>query len=124
MRPSYERLLVPKFDGSYQLLRYTGDGGGDKHNEMFVPVLFVPGHKGTAQQVRSLGSHLRRLDASVELYTIDFKEEPVAMHGGFIWKQARFICSCAQLIASNHPDASSIIMVLTFKFAFLQQSDA
>lgn len=111
MRPSYERLFVPKFEGLYQLLRYTGDGGGDEHNEIFVPLLFVPGHKGNAHQVRSLGSHLRRLDASIELYTIDFKEEPVALHGEFIWKQARFICTCARLIASRHPDAGSIFMV-------------
>lgn len=74
-------------------------------------VVFVPGHKGDVYQVRSLGSHVRRLDLPLEVYGLDVLAEPSALHAGLLWQQARFAALAVRHVASRHTSAPNVLMV-------------
>ncbi|CAM9199795.1 unnamed protein product, partial [Chrysoparadoxa australica] len=56
-----------------------------------TPVLFVPGHLGTYQQARSIGSHLATSGVGLDLFALDFLEEMTAIHASYAWRQAQFL---------------------------------
>lgn len=74
-------------------------------------MLFIPGHKGTFKQARSLGSTFRLLELDMELYTIDFNEEPTLLHAGLIWQQAHFTMKAVRAIMEMHTDAPHLSVV-------------
>eukprot|EP01038_Epipyxis_sp_PR26KG_P004655 gene4655-6542_t len=56
------------------------------------PVLFIPGHKGNPDQVRSLSSPLmHNEDQYFQYFSVDFNYEPTAVHGYYIYNQAVFV---------------------------------
>jgi hypothetical protein len=75
-------------------------------------VLFIPGHKGTFKQARSLGAHVRQLGLDMEVYTLDFNEESTALHAGLIWQQAHFTVKAVRAIMELHHDAPHLLVVI------------
>eukprot|EP00043_Microstomoeca_roanoka_P018698 m.202512 g.202512 ORF g.202512 m.202512 type:complete len:854 (-) comp16874_c1_seq6:69-2630(-) len=81
------------------------------------PVLFIPGHLGSFQQVRSLGSHLDRISLFLksrhpaitqgfDVFTIDFQEEPSGLSGHLLGEQAAYVYSCLHTIPSFYAKAN------------------
>ena len=112
MQPAYETESVQLNDTPYGLVRYVGDKDSmDARRRRMHPVLFVPGHKGNLEQVRSLGAHVARLGLDLEVYALDLAEEPTALHAGLLWQQARFTSACVRQLVELHPGSSSVLMV-------------
>ena len=95
----------------YTLLRYAQYGiRGDIRKPTGSPVLFLPGHLGSAMQARSLGSHAVRLydqlgDASrrpLDVYTVDFNEEWSGLSGFHLADQAEFVNSAVRTILAQY----------------------
>ncbi|XP_034042742.1 GPI inositol-deacylase [Thalassophryne amazonica] len=69
-----------------------------------APVLFLPGNAGSYKQARSLGSVALRkaenMDGGVHLnvFTVDFNEELVALYGGSLRSQTHFLHECIKAI--------------------------
>ncbi|KAJ8350508.1 hypothetical protein SKAU_G00256380 [Synaphobranchus kaupii] len=69
-----------------------------------APVLFLPGNAGSYKQARSLGSvALRKAEAMenkfhLNVFTIDFNEELVALYGGSLYRQTHFLHECIKVI--------------------------
>ncbi|KAJ8252811.1 hypothetical protein GJAV_G00205880 [Gymnothorax javanicus] len=69
-----------------------------------APVLFLPGNAGSYKQARSLGSVALRkaetLDSKFHLnvFTVDFNEELVALYGGSLYRQTHFLHECIKAI--------------------------
>jgi pimeloyl-ACP methyl ester carboxylesterase len=55
------------------------------------PVLFVPGHRGSARQARSLANTLYRMTDRVVVYSTDLGEEASALSSPLLWEQAAFL---------------------------------
>ena len=106
----------------YSLLRYVQLGvESDFRKPTGSPVLFLPGHLGSAMQARSLGSHAvqvwqeelaalaRSPDGAgqttgthrpLDVYTVDFNEEWSGISGHHLLDQAEFINTAVQTILS------------------------
>ncbi|XP_064166223.1 GPI inositol-deacylase isoform X2 [Anguilla rostrata] len=69
-----------------------------------APVLFLPGNAGSYKQARSLGSvALRKAEAMdnkfhLNVFTVDFNEELVALYGGSLYRQTHFLHECIKAI--------------------------
>lgn len=117
-----------------------GSSSSSSSSKKNVAVVYVPGHVGSYQQARSLGAHgiqltrydyapsqqalvwrnlashrwngtARRLSHFVyDVYTVDFQEEPTALHGAFVRAQAAFVQRVIQHLSSCQ-EVSQIIIV-------------
>ncbi|KAJ8410602.1 hypothetical protein AAFF_G00195060 [Aldrovandia affinis] len=69
-----------------------------------APVLFLPGNAGSHKQARSLGSVALRKAEDIDnkfhlnVFTIDFNEELVALYGGSLRRQTHFLHECIKAI--------------------------
>uniref|UniRef100_A0A673MZQ8 GPI inositol-deacylase n=1 Tax=Sinocyclocheilus rhinocerous TaxID=307959 RepID=A0A673MZQ8_9TELE len=75
-----------------------------------APVLFLPGNAGSYKQARSLGSVALRkaenLDRRIHMnvFTIDFNEELVALYGGSLRRQTQFLHESIKAILRLYKD--------------------
>ncbi|KAG9349391.1 hypothetical protein JZ751_027834 [Albula glossodonta] len=69
-----------------------------------APVLFLPGNAGSYKQARSLGSVALRKAEDIDnkfhlnVFTVDFNEELVALYGGSLRRQTHFLHECIKAI--------------------------
>uniref|UniRef100_F6YLE5 GPI inositol-deacylase n=1 Tax=Ciona intestinalis TaxID=7719 RepID=F6YLE5_CIOIN len=115
---------VSKQFSSYSLYIY-GEGAYMKEAMKLkldgIPVLFIPGHGGSHQQARSLGSVLLRKAMSggfnnhFNVFTADLGEELTAFYGGNLGHQTKYIGHCIKRILSLYEYAkhkpTSVILV-------------
>ncbi|XP_015268706.1 PREDICTED: GPI inositol-deacylase [Gekko japonicus] len=92
---------------AYELYLY-GEGSYAEENRNLVltgiPVLFLPGNAGSYKQVRSLGSIALRKAEDLDfkhhfdVFSVNFNEELVALYGGSLQRQTRFVHECIKVI--------------------------
>ncbi|MGH0161266.1 UNVERIFIED_CONTAM: hypothetical protein FKN15_053804 [Acipenser sinensis] len=118
--PEYQRIRLPKRlqrqYPSYGLYLY-GEGIYAEENKKLkltgIPVLFLPGNAGSYKQARSLGSVALRkaenMDSRFHLnvFTVDFNEELVALYGGSLQRQTKFIHECIRAILKLYKDQAA-----------------
>ncbi|XP_042192094.1 GPI inositol-deacylase isoform X3 [Callorhinchus milii] len=109
--PEYLRIKLPKKIASkypsYGLYLY-GEGDYAEESKKLkvtgIPVLFLPGNAGSYKQVRSLGSVALRKAQNMyykyhfDFFSVDFNEELVALYGGSLEKQTKFVRACTKVI--------------------------
>ncbi|RVE57714.1 hypothetical protein OJAV_G00201970 [Oryzias javanicus] len=102
--PEYRRVVLPRrvarMYPAYGLYLY-GEGLYAQETQALkltgAPVLFLPGNAGSYKQARSLGSVALRkaenMDGGLHLnvFTVDFNEELVALYGGSLFRQTHFL---------------------------------
>ncbi|KAK5890881.1 hypothetical protein CesoFtcFv8_014360 [Champsocephalus esox] len=102
--PEYRRVSLPRrvarLYPAYGLYLY-GEGVYAQETRTLklsgAPVLFLPGNAGSYKQARSLGSvALRKAEdmeggLHVNVFTVDFNEELVALYGGSLLRQTHFL---------------------------------
>lgn len=126
--PEYRRVQLPRrvarLYPAYGLYLY-GEGVYAQETRGLklsgAPVLFLPGNAGSYKQARSLGSvALRKAeglegDVHFNVFTIDFNEELVALYGGSLLRQTRFLHESIKAILrlyKEHPDPpTSVVLV-------------
>uniref|UniRef100_A0A8D0F3P7 GPI inositol-deacylase n=1 Tax=Strix occidentalis caurina TaxID=311401 RepID=A0A8D0F3P7_STROC len=92
---------------AYELYLY-GEGNYAEENKNLlltgIPVLFLPGNAGSYKQVRSLGSIALRKAEDVDFkyhfnfFSVNFNEELVALYGGSLQRQTKFVHECIKVI--------------------------
>ncbi|XP_026523757.1 GPI inositol-deacylase [Notechis scutatus] len=109
--PEYQRIKLPKKIfrryPAYELYLY-GEGISAEENRNLIltgiPILFLPGNAGSFKQVRSLGSIALRKAEDMDfkyhfdVFSVNFNEELVALYGGSLQKQTRFVHECIKII--------------------------
>ncbi|XP_073162383.1 GPI inositol-deacylase isoform X5 [Lepidochelys kempii] len=109
--PEYLKIKLPKKISrrfpAYELYLY-GEGNYAEENKNLIltgiPVLFLPGNAGSYKQVRSLGSIALRKAEDIDFkyhfnfFTVNFNEELVALYGGSLHRQTRFVHECIKVI--------------------------
>ncbi|XP_074071523.1 GPI inositol-deacylase isoform X2 [Macrotis lagotis] len=109
--PEYQKINLPhkltRQYPSYELYLY-GEGSYAQENKNLllsgIPVLFLPGNAGSYKQVRSLGSIALRKAEDIDFkyhfdfFSINFNEELVALYGGSLKKQTKFVHECIKII--------------------------
>ncbi|XP_041929415.1 GPI inositol-deacylase [Alosa sapidissima] len=126
--PEYRRVQLPRrvarLYPAYGLYLY-GEGVYAQETRGLklsgAPVLFLPGNAGSYKQARSLGSVALRKAEGLEggihfnVFTIDFNEELVALYGGSLLRQTRFLHESIKAILrlyKEHPDPpTSVVLV-------------
>ncbi|NWS69533.1 PGAP1 deacylase, partial [Crotophaga sulcirostris] len=98
---------------AYELYLY-GEGNYAEENKNLlltgIPVLFLPGNAGSYKQVRSLGSIALRKAEDVDFkyhfnfFSINFNEELVALYGGSLQRQTKFVHECIKVILKLYRD--------------------
>ncbi|NP_001087710.1 GPI inositol-deacylase precursor [Xenopus laevis] len=93
----------------YELYLY-GEGSYAEENKNLtltgVPVLFLPGNAGSYKQARSFASVALRKAENIgnryhfNIFTVNFNEELVALYGGSLRRQTRFVHECIKTILS------------------------
>ncbi|XP_048389992.1 GPI inositol-deacylase isoform X2 [Stegostoma tigrinum] len=114
--PEYIKIKLPykvvtKYP-SYGLYLYGEGGSAEAHNlkATGIPVLFLPGNAGSYRQVRSLGSVALRKAENIhnkfhfDFFSVDFNEELVALYGGSLEKQTKFVHACIKVILKLYKD--------------------
>ncbi|OBS66138.1 hypothetical protein A6R68_05322, partial [Neotoma lepida] len=92
---------------AYELYLY-GEGSYAKEHKILpltgIPVLFLPGNAGSYKQVRSIGSIALRKAEDIDFkyhfdfFSVNFNEELVALYGGSLQKQTKFVHECIKTI--------------------------
>ncbi|XP_062972289.1 GPI inositol-deacylase [Elgaria multicarinata webbii] len=109
--PEYLKIKLPRKISrrypAYELYLY-GEGSYAEENKNLIftgiPVLFLPGNAGSYKQVRSLGSIALRKAEDVDykyhfdVFSVNFNEELVALYGGSLQRQTRFVHECIKVI--------------------------
>lgn len=126
--PEYRRVQLPRRVArqypSYGLYLY-GEGAYAQETRGLkltgAPVLFLPGNAGSYKQARSLGSVALRKAENLErqihlnVFTIDFNEELVALYGGSLRRQTQFLHESIKAILrlyKDRPDPpTSVVLV-------------
>ncbi|NXX89628.1 PGAP1 deacylase, partial [Centropus bengalensis] len=115
--PEYLKIKLPKKTArrypAYELYLY-GEGNYAEENKNLlltgIPVLFLPGNAGSYKQVRSLGSIALRKAEDVDFkyhfnfFSINFNEELVALYGGSLQRQTKFVHECIKVILKLYRD--------------------
>ncbi|RXN29249.1 GPI inositol-deacylase-like isoform X2 [Labeo rohita] len=115
--PEYRRVQLPRRVArqypSYGLYLY-GEGAYAQETRGLkltgAPVLFLPGNAGSYKQARSLGSVALRKAENLErrihmnVFTIDFNEELVALYGGSLRRQTQFLHESIKAILRLYKD--------------------
>nr|XP_009936224.1 PREDICTED: GPI inositol-deacylase [Opisthocomus hoazin] len=108
---SHKKIKLPKKTArrypAYELYLY-GEGNYAEENKNLlltgIPVLFLPGNAGSYKQVRSLGSIALRKAEDVDFkyhfnfFSVNFNEELVALYGGSLQRQTKFVHECIKVI--------------------------
>ncbi|CAL8240770.1 unnamed protein product [Merluccius merluccius] len=109
--PEYRRVTLPRrvsrLYPAYGLYLY-GEGLYAQETRALkltgAPVLFLPGNAGSYKQARSLGSvALRKAEnmeggAHLNVFTVDFNEELVALYGGSLRRPTLFLPECIKAV--------------------------
>ncbi|KAL7991541.1 hypothetical protein Chor_015797 [Crotalus horridus] len=109
--PEYLKIKLPKKISrrypAYELYLY-GEGISAEENRNLIltgiPILFLPGNAGSFKQVRSLGSIALRKAEDIDfkyhfdVFSVNFNEELVALYGGSLQRQTRFVHECIKII--------------------------
>ncbi|KAF1544199.1 GPI inositol-deacylase, partial [Eudyptes schlegeli] len=115
--PEYLKIKLPKKTAkrypAYELYLY-GEGNYAEENKNLlltgIPVLFLPGNAGSYKQVRSLGSIALRKAEDVDFkyhfnfFSVNFNEELVALYGGSLQQQTKFVHECIKVILKLYRD--------------------
>uniref|UniRef100_A0A8B9DVR7 GPI inositol-deacylase n=1 Tax=Anser cygnoides TaxID=8845 RepID=A0A8B9DVR7_ANSCY len=115
--PEYLKIKLPKKTArrypAYELYLY-GEGNYAEENKNLVltgiPVLFLPGNAGSYKQVRSLGSIALRKAEDLDFkyhfnfFSVNFNEELVALYGGTLQRQTKFVHECIKVILKLYRD--------------------
>ncbi|NXB31386.1 PGAP1 deacylase, partial [Eulacestoma nigropectus] len=115
--PEYLKIKLPKKTArrypAYELYLY-GEGNYAEENKNLlltgIPVLFLPGNAGSYKQVRSLGSVALRKAEDVDFkyhfnfFSVNFNEELVALYGGSLQRQTKFVHECIKVILKLYRD--------------------
>ncbi|XP_014809884.1 PREDICTED: GPI inositol-deacylase isoform X1 [Calidris pugnax] len=115
--PEYLKIKLPKKTARrypvYELYLY-GEGNYAEENKNLlltgIPVLFLPGNAGSYKQVRSLGSIALRKAEDVDFkyhfnfFSVNFNEELVALYGGSLQRQTKFVHECIKVILKLYKD--------------------
>ncbi|NXJ77832.1 PGAP1 deacylase, partial [Trogon melanurus] len=115
--PEYLKIKLPKKTArrypAYELYLY-GEGNYAEENKHLlltgIPVLFLPGNAGSYKQVRSLGSIALRKAEDVDFkyhfnfFSVNFNEELVALYGGSLQRQTKFVHECIKVILKLYRD--------------------
>ncbi|XP_025958043.2 GPI inositol-deacylase isoform X2 [Dromaius novaehollandiae] len=98
---------------AYELYLY-GEGNYAEANKNLIltgiPVLFLPGNAGSYKQVRSLGSIALRKAEDIDFkyhfnfFSVNFNEELVALYGGSLQRQTKFVHECIKVILKLYRD--------------------
>ncbi|KAH0511694.1 GPI inositol-deacylase [Microtus ochrogaster] len=109
--PEYQKIELPKKltkrYPSYELYLYGEGSYADEHKALpltGIPVLFLPGNAGSYKQVRSIGSIALRKAEDIDFkyhfdfFSVNFNEELVALYGGSLRKQTKFVHQCIKTI--------------------------
>uniref|UniRef100_A0A8C3CET7 GPI inositol-deacylase n=1 Tax=Cairina moschata TaxID=8855 RepID=A0A8C3CET7_CAIMO len=113
----FRKIKLPKKTArrypAYELYLY-GEGNYAEENKNLVltgiPVLFLPGNAGSYKQVRSLGSIALRKAEDLDFkyhfnfFTVNFNEELVALYGGTLQRQTKFVHECIKVILKLYRD--------------------
>uniref|UniRef100_UPI00398E507F GPI inositol-deacylase n=1 Tax=Pristiophorus japonicus TaxID=55135 RepID=UPI00398E507F len=115
--PEYLKIKLPRKLSSkypsYGLYLYREGDSAEAHKDLKVtgiPILFLPGNAGSYRQVRSLGSVALRKAENIhnkfhfDFFSIDFNEELVALYGGSLEKQTKFVHACLKVILKLYKD--------------------
>lgn len=100
------KLGPVRLGAHYRLWRYEHNGQRrGAQPESALPVLFVPGHQGSYHQARSLCSAVAadHPKSPVDCWATDFGEEPTALLGHAMWKQAEYINDAIAAIRDAYP---------------------
>uniref|UniRef100_A0A8C7EC13 GPI inositol-deacylase n=1 Tax=Nothoprocta perdicaria TaxID=30464 RepID=A0A8C7EC13_NOTPE len=114
---SQQKIKLPKKTArrypAYELYLY-GEGNYAEANKNLIltgiPVLFLPGNAGSYKQVRSLGSIALRKAEDIDFkyhfnfFSVNFNEELVALYGGSLQKQTKFVHECIKVILKLYRD--------------------
>ncbi|VTJ65510.1 Hypothetical predicted protein [Marmota monax] len=109
--PEYQKIDLPKKLAkrypAYELYLY-GEGSYAEEHKILpltgIPVLFLPGNAGSYKQVRSIGSIALRKAEDIDFkyhfdfFSVNFNEELVALYGGSLQKQTKFVHECIKTI--------------------------
>ncbi|XP_053328203.1 GPI inositol-deacylase [Spea bombifrons] len=109
--PEFQKIKLPKkvsrLFPAYELYLY-GEGVYAEANKNLtlsgIPVLFLPGNAGSYKQARSIGSIALRKAENIEnvyhfnVFTVNFNEELVALYGGSLRRQTKFVHVCIKAI--------------------------
>ncbi|XP_048809875.1 GPI inositol-deacylase isoform X2 [Lagopus muta] len=109
--PEYLKIKLPKKTArrypAYELYLY-GEGNYAEENKNLIltgiPILFLPGNAGSYKQVRSLGSIALRKAEDLDFkyhfnfFSVNFNEELVALYGGTLQRQTKFVHECLKVI--------------------------
>ncbi|KAM5327787.1 GPI inositol-deacylase isoform 1-T1 [Glossophaga mutica] len=109
--PEYQKIELPKKltkrYPAYELYLY-GEGSYAEEHKLLpltgIPVLFLPGNAGSYKQVRSIGSIALRKAEDIDFryhfdfFSVNFNEELVALYGGSLQKQTKFVHECIKAI--------------------------
>ncbi|XP_029936332.1 GPI inositol-deacylase [Myripristis murdjan] len=115
--PEYRRVALPRrvarLYPAYGLYLY-GEGLYAQETRALkltgAPVLFLPGNAGSFKQARSLGSVALRKAENMEgglhlnVFTVDFNEELVALYGGSLRRQTHFLHESIKAILRLYKD--------------------
>ncbi|NWY02733.1 PGAP1 deacylase, partial [Nothoprocta ornata] len=115
--PEYLKIKLPKKTArrypAYELYLY-GEGNYAEANKNLIltgiPVLFLPGNAGSYKQVRSLGSIALRKAEDIDFkyhfnfFSVNFNEELVALYGGSLQRQTKFVHECIKIILKLYRD--------------------
>lgn len=71
------------------------------------PVLFIPGHRGNPDQVRSLSSAMHNGDEYLQFFAVDFNGQDMAIHGSNALIQAIFINDALEAILALYRAGSA-----------------
>ncbi|RLN59572.1 hypothetical protein BBJ28_00000639, partial [Nothophytophthora sp. Chile5] len=89
---SHPKYSLYQVDMQYASERLTG-----------VPVLFLPGHRGSYKQARSLSRHLWDVDPSLfDVFALDFEQESSGLNGLFLSEQAAFVNDAVRAILRQY----------------------
>ncbi|XP_009331075.1 PREDICTED: GPI inositol-deacylase [Pygoscelis adeliae] len=115
--PFKSKIKLPKKTAkrypAYELYLY-GEGNYAEENKNLlltgIPVLFLPGNAGSYKQVRSLGSVALRKAEDIDFkyhfnfFSVNFNEELVALYGGSLQRQTKFVHECIKVILKLYRD--------------------
>ncbi|XP_055428968.1 GPI inositol-deacylase isoform X5 [Bubalus kerabau] len=109
--PEYQKIELPKKLAkrypAYELYLYGEGSYAEEHKVLpltGIPVLFLPGNAGSYKQVRSIGSIALRKAEDIDFkyhfdfFSVNFNEELVALYGGSLQKQTKFVHECIKTI--------------------------
>ncbi|XP_063790175.1 GPI inositol-deacylase isoform X2 [Pseudophryne corroboree] len=109
--PEYQKIKLPqrvsRLFPAYELYLYGEGIYAEKNKNLSlsgIPVLFLPGNAGSYKQVRSFGSIALRKAENINysyhfnVFSVNFNEELVALYGGSLHKQTKFVHTCIKAI--------------------------